>query len=327
MMATPRNRLINLNITSYYHCTARCVRRAFLMGLDKYSGRNFDHRRKWLEDLLGRVEKAYSIDILAYSIMENHYHVVLRVDKSTPINWSFREIFQRWLSLHKGEPLVLRYLSGETLEDGQQLELATLAAEYRRRLMSISWFMRELNERIARKANLEDERSGRFWESRYTSQALLDEAAILSCMAYVDLNPVRAGLTKVLENSDFTSIKQRVKRAQDREGRGPVKLLSFGQAPKEGKGDPLQLLTEAQYLSLVDWSGRFARNGKSGVIPEQIEPILARLNIEESEWLIRTRDFRQRFKCVAGFWHSLVAAAKGFKRKWFQGKAPTKQQV
>ncbi len=87
-------------------------------------------------------------------------------------------------------------------------------------LKNLSWFMRTLNEYIARLANAEDGVKGRFWEGRFKSQALLDEQALLAAMAYVDLNPVRAGIADTPENSDYTSIQERLGEVPDAEPEG-----------------------------------------------------------------------------------------------------------
>jgi len=96
-------------------------------------------------------------------------------------------------------------------------------AGYRAQLFDISWLMRQLAEFVARKANAEDECTGRFWEGRFKSQPLLDEAAILASSAYVDLNPVRAGIAEAPEESDFTSVKDRCETVKAyRKARTPV---------------------------------------------------------------------------------------------------------
>jgi hypothetical protein len=82
-------------------------------------------------------------------------------------------------------------------------------ATARKRLGHLSWFMKCLKEGIARRANAEDDCTGAFWEGRYTSVPLLDQHALLSCMAYVDLNPVRAGVADRPERSRHTSARLR----------------------------------------------------------------------------------------------------------------------
>lgn len=327
-MTTPRNRLIDYSITDTYHCSARCVRRAFLLGYDQYSGRSFEHRRQWILDMLHLLTSVFSIELYSYSIMENHYHLVLHVDKVEPIKWSIKEIFSRWTKLHKPDELVKLYLAGRDFQKADELKVAKLAAEYRRRLMDISWFMRELNETIARRANKEDGCTGRFWESRFKSQALLDESSVLSCMAYVDLNPIRAGMCETPEESDYTSIQRRIRQILGEEDEADLCEIAKFSKPCSGKDtSPLQLITAEQYVALVDWTGRFIRQGKRGFIPNELAPILTRLGLDEDEWLIRTKYFHCRFRCVAGFWETIVKAAQQLKRHWFQGKPSNKLQI
>ncbi len=70
--------------------------------------------------------------------------------------------------------------------------------------------MRLLSQNIAQRANREDQEVGKFWQARYRAVRLLDDAAILACAAYVDLNPIRAAMAQTLEDSDFTSVQKRI---------------------------------------------------------------------------------------------------------------------
>jgi hypothetical protein len=161
-----------------------------------------------------------------------------------------------------------------------QLDFVIQKAEvYRKRLRSISWFMKCLNEYIARRANIEDGCTGHFWESRFKSQALLDERALLTCMAYVDLNPIRAAMAKTPEQSDYTSIQERIK---DKDTR----LIGFGH---DEKGLPFSL---SGYLDLVDYSGRVILETKRGYIPENLAPILDRLGLDPDTWLDELKGFK-----------------------------------
>ena len=166
--------------------------------------------------------------------------------------------------------------------------------------MNISWFMRVLNESIARLANKEDSCSGRFWEGRFKSQALLDEAALLACMVYVDLNPVRACLANTPEESDHTSIQQRIRATRQ----SNTQLFPFvGNSRKQmPQGIPFK---RNDYIELVDWTGRMIRNDKRGAIPEHLPPILKRLKQNAENWLYITQNFESRFKGFVGAVHKI----------------------
>ena len=209
-MTRPRKALISLADTPYYHITSRCVRRAYLCGIDHYSGQSYEHRRQWVVDRIRLLSSLFAIDVCAYAVMSNHYHLVLKLCPSQLDELCDDEIIKRWCALFKGPQLVQRYRKGEALQPHERETVNDIVNVWRTKLASISWFMRCLNQPIARQANLEDGCTGKFWESRFVSQALKSEEALLSCMAYVDLNPVRAGIAETPESSAYTSIRERL---------------------------------------------------------------------------------------------------------------------
>lgn len=296
-MPRPRSTQVSLADTPFYHCVSRTVRRAFLCGVDHYSGQCFEHRRGWVEQRLLLLSQAFAIDIAAYAVMSNHLHVVLRVDAGTAQAWSDREVVYHWHQLFKGTLLTQRFANGECIETYELESLNDTIAEYRRRLIDISWFMRALNEPIARQANQEDECTGRFWEGRFKSQALLDDAAVLACMTYVDLNPIRARMADAPECSDFTSIQRRINAAK--RGEQPKELLPF--VGNERHELPKGLVFELKdYFSLVDDTGRIFRDDKRGAIQASSSRILERLNIPLENWLKITHEFMNIFKGPVG---------------------------
>jgi putative transposase len=211
-MALPRSKYVQAGQEGVYHCFSRCVRRAFLYGFDALTRRDFSHRKAWLVDRLRYLAAIFAIEVCAYAVMENHYHIILRTRPDIAAGWSDPEVARRWLTLFPRH----RDLRGIPIPPTEE-EISALAActeriaKLRLRLSSLSWFMGRLNEFIARAANKEDRVKGRFWESRFKCQALLDEAAIAACMVYVDLNPIRAGLAATPEESEFTSIQERIR--------------------------------------------------------------------------------------------------------------------
>jgi len=296
-MPRPRRTLISIEDTPYYHCCSRVVRRAFLCGDDKYTGKNYDHRRGWVEAQILKLTDVFAIDVAAYAVMSNHLHVVLYIDIETVNNWSDREIVEQWHRLFNGTALTQKFAKGDVIDEHLVIQLKRLIATYRSRLSDISWFMRCLNEPIARQANLEDNCTGHFWEGRFKSQALLDEAAVLACMTYVDLNPIRAKMANTPEQSDFTSLKLRVQAAL--KGEQPNKLLPFigNERAHQPKGINFSL---KDYLILVDETGRIIRDDKRGAISVSTENILSRLNIPTANWLKIVTEFGQLFHGPVG---------------------------
>ena len=296
-MPRPRRTLISLEDTAYYHCCSRVVRRAFLCGNDKYTGKNYDHRRDWVEKQILKLTEVFSIDVAAYAVMSNHLHLVLHVDVGQVNAWSDRDVVLQWHKLFNGTVLTQKFAKGEVIEEYAVAQLKHLIATYRSRLSDISWFMRCLNEPIARQANLEDNCTGHFWEGRFKSQALLDEAAVLACMAYVELNPIRAQMASTPEQSDFTSIKLRVKAALS--GEQPKSLLSFvgNERANQPKGIAFSL---QDYLVLVDETGRAIRDDKRGAIDSKASGILDRLNIPTANWIKIVTEFGQLFHGPVG---------------------------
>ncbi|MGI2855190.1 transposase [Shewanella algae] len=296
-MPRPRRTQISLEDTPYYHCCSRVVRRAFLCGDDAYSGKNYDHRRGWVESLLFELEAVFAIDVAAFAIMSNHLHLVLHIDIETANRWTDREVLEQWHKLFKGDELTRKFTQGELIEAHEVPRLRHTIAIYRSRLCDISWFMRCLNEPIARQANQEDNCTGRFWEGRFKSQALLDEAAVLTCMAYVDLNPIRAKMADTPVQSAHTSIRLRIQAALKCEQ--PAKLLPFigNECDNQRSGITFAL---KDYLELVDDTGRCIRDDKRGSISEKSTKLLTRLNIPHDNWLKLTTEFGRLFRGPVG---------------------------
>jgi hypothetical protein len=205
-MTYPRSHLVDPD-GGVYHVCSRCVRRAFLCGIDRQTGYDFNHRRQWIEDRILELASYFALEIYGFAVMSNHYHIVLRVNPDEVDTWSDTEVSNKWLSLSprtKDNATTRQLRQMALLEDQARLKVI------RERLASLSWFMRYLNEPLARLANKEDACKGRFWEGRFKSQRLLDEQAILACMIYVDLNPVRAGITDDVTRGRHTSLAKRI---------------------------------------------------------------------------------------------------------------------
>ena len=312
-MPQARKRLVCPETTRYYHCMSRCVRRAFLCGQDPNTGADLSHRKARIEALILKLAHVFALDICAYAVMSNHYHVVLHVDVSQAQRWSLAEVVYRWHQVFRGTALSQRFLADEVLMEAEIQELEKAAELWRTRLCDLSWYMRVLNERIAREANKEEDCTGRFWEGRFKSQALLDEKALLACMAYVDLNPVRAGSATSPETSAHTSIQKRLHR-EAQKAEQPSDLAAFsGQSALEGL--PFSRLA---YFQLIDWTSRKMQEGK-GSMASTAPPLLQRLGIESHQWWVMTHHFESNFKGLIGSVAKLRAACARFEFRYCTG--------
>lgn len=347
-MTKARYAQVSLDDTLFYHCYTRCVRRAFLCGYDRETGDDYEHRKQWIVSRMKQLASVFCMDICAYAVMSNHYHVVLRVDMEEADGLSDEAVLRRWESLFSGNMLVNRYLSDKqgSMDDVEKDKLHEIAQEWRHRLMDISWFMRCLNESIARMANKEDRCKGRFWEGRFKSQALLDEAAVLACMVYVDLNSVRAGIAKTPEASDFTSIQERICDHMQIDGKSKEAQISSNKVcdelcidqtqnlpnqplldlfdEKQSKPSIGMVLSLEDYLALTDWTGRAIIVGKRGHIPDQLPPIISRLQVNPDYWVATIKNFNRCFPRMAGHIDRLKMMCQKLNLSWVHGMGVSK---
>ena len=338
-----RRFLLDPGEVAIYHCMSRCVRRAFLCGKDPVSGKDFQHRRQWIQDRMQFLAGQFGIDVLGFAVLSNHLHVVLRNRPDVVQGWTDLEVARRWWNMFPKR----RDRDGNAKEP-YDFELRMIIvdpanlAEIRARLSSVSWFMRCLCERIARMANHEDLTRGCFWEGRYKCVLLADDSALVACLAYVDLNQIRAQLAETPETSRFTSVYERIQalgepsvaaeaaaEANPPERPHPDPPAPSGQpsaqpADKPPGADwlsPFELsesetaepvpcdrasnkgclpMSFAEYLQLLDWTGRQIRDDKPGAIPADLAPILARLKLSDDGWLKLMKGFSRMFPRAAG---------------------------
>lgn len=318
-MTSPRGEIYDPETVQWFHCYSRCVRRAFLCGWDAFSGHSYEHRREWVSSRLSHLSKVFSIDIAAYAIMGNHLHTVLCTRPDLAKSWSANEVARRWRILF---PL-RRDAGGRPLPPTDDeidviIRQPSLVEQYRLRLSSLSWFHQCLNESIARRANREDECTGRFWEGRFRSELLTSPEAVIACSVYTDLNPIRAGIAPTPEESNYTSIQQRIfERINSNQGSSqyvsllPVDRLSQGR------------LSEEEYLTLVDQTGRLIVEGKKSISPA-LAPILTRVLLKPEGWLSMMREKKRLFRRAIGPEKTIRQLSKKFRKKWFQGLGASK---
>lgn len=292
------------------HCVQRCVRRAFLCGVDHYSGQSFEHRKAWVEHRLRHVSACFAVGVHAYAVMSNHLHVVLQFVPEIATGWSDDEVAERWARLFPpredaDEPRLAKQRA--LLANPERL------ARCRGRLADLSWFMRCLAEPLARRANAEDACKGRFWEGRFKCQRLLDDRALIAAMAYVDLNPVRAGMADRLQTSTHASAFERLQQvAAGHSGLNQATTTVSGLAL-------VACMPLGDYLQLVDWTGRQLAPGKRGVIRGSTPPCLRGIGADKQRWATEVRGVGSRYWRAVGSAEALMDLATVIGQRWLRG--------
>ncbi|WP_286177385.1 hypothetical protein [Stieleria mannarensis] len=320
---------------------SRTVRGCWLLGDDAVSGKNFDYRKDWIENQLRHFAAFFGIDLPSFAILSNHFHLVLRSRPDVVDTWDDTEVARRWLMIcpertdAKGDPMA----PSQAELDGIR-NVPHRVAEIRLRLSNISWWMRLLNQRIAQRANNEDEVEGHFFQGRFKAVPLVDEEAILACSVYVDLNLIRACVAETLEMSDHTSAQRRIESVRaskqtseeqscnslDQESidtptpttspqtRRPDAFLSpvnlneaiatAGPHPSESgercSDKGFVAISEEAYLQLLDWTARQLASEKPGKTPSDLPPILKRLGLSPTLWFTLVANFSEVFSTIAG---------------------------
>jgi len=316
-MTVARSQLVDVSVTRYYHCISRCVRRAFLCG------EGFEHRKQWIEDRLETLAGCFGVSVCGFSVMGNHLHVLVRLDTDEAESWSAEEVIRRWIVAYppktaKGKEIeVSQAWIDHHAKDEKRVQLL------RERLANLGWFMKALKEPLARMANKEDECKGTFWESRYKSIAILDEEALLATCAYIDLNPVAAGIAAAPESSPHTSVRRRVQHVEAKGKLADLKAAESGSVagsrvageveqdlwlcPVEDRrrqGSQREGMLEGfslgNYLLLVDYTSRLCRQGKARV-SRRMASILDRLGTNASAWAERIQGLFSKTRLLGSY--------------------------
>ncbi len=307
-MTMARAQLVDVSLARWYHCITRCVRRAFLLG------EGDQNRKEWLENRLEELSEIFAIAVGGFSVMDNHLHLLLRLDPDVAAAWPDEEVIRRWGRLFPPRDKSRRPLPVTEQWVQWRLSDAQWVATARQRLQSLSWFMKCLKEPLSRLANRQDKVRGTFFEGRFKSVAVCDEEALLAISVYIDLNPVAAQVATTPETSDYTSIKQRVEHV---ETQGATALLAAakdgsvaGSRAAAGLEDSLWLcpiedrrgldstregmmqgFSLGSYVQLVDYTGRLFRQGKASISAE-LAGIFERLGCSAQNWQNRLEKLR-----------------------------------
>lgn len=323
----PRSEQVDQSVVGTYHCISRCVRRASLLSAGKQI---LPARKPWIESRLRHLVSIFAVELDTFTLMDNHMHLVLTIRPDIVAGWSDEEVAKRWLTYLP--PVTRGVRRTATEEDIRKLQRdPAKIAKCRLRLCELGEFHKALKQPLARLVNIQENVTGHFWEGRYRSRRVLDLAALLSTMAYVDLNPVRASIARTPEQSPFTgmyhraSARDHVLRRMSRRERARLQTaakrldgwrrgcVAFPSEPVPSFLTPIAHTEERrglfgdmtldEYLVVVDRIGREVRRNQQdrrGRIPHDLAPILERIEVDGKSFLAQMASTAKWFGSVIG---------------------------
>jgi hypothetical protein len=320
-MTLGRNQQVDLALTKYYLCVSRCVRRANLCGEDRYSGRNYNHRKDWIHSRIKLLSTAFAVDICSFAILDFEFQAVARVSSEVAAAWSDAEVVERYTRVFPS--------TREQLDRPGDRSTRELIATWRTRLSSLSWFFRALKEKVARLANREDQVSGRFWAGRFRTQPLVDTEGVLAGMVHVDLEPIREGVAGSTGSSAHTSAQERFGNSRQvahhsRQVHRPwgawlAPFSDCGSARDSRECEALPI-GERDYLQILAWTARSIRLGSPQSSETAAPEVLRRHKMSQRGWLCLQRSNLSRWTAL-GAEEGLTRLAAAQDKKWIRGMA------
>ena len=347
-MTKARKYIYDENLCAHFHAISRIVQGGFLMGFDEKSGINYDHRLDWVQDRLKELSAIFTLVIGSHSVLHSHFHISLQTRPDLTEALTDREVAQRYFKLCPPKQSKKRTLTSAewTFLEDELIANEKLIKEYRKRIGSLSWFMKFLKEPIARRANKESNKKGHFWDSRFKSILWIGNEAVILGQIYVDLNPIRAGIADTPENSKFTGAYVRIQANEAVKKLAEIKELELNGheihddkkkeieetskligsanwlAPfyqGESHIRPFIKITENDYFELLDNVARELHPGKKGYMDPTLDSIFDRLKIDREQWLDAIKNYDKWFYRIVGKMSTAWDALKDTTTLWFKG--------
>ena len=348
-MTKARKYIYDDNFCAQYHAISRVVQGAFLLGDDKTTGTNYDHRLVWLQDRLKELSVIYTVVVGGYSFMDNHFHLSLQTRPDLTEALSNREVAKRYFQLcppkqskkNKLTPAEWQFLEDELIANKKLID------EYRRRIGNLSEFMKSLKEPIARRANKESGKKGHFWDGRFKAILLLGHESVLTCQTYIDLNPIRADIADTPEKSKFTGAYIRIQADEAEKKLEEINKLELnGHTVHQDKSieieeskklvnsanwlapfyqgenhlRPFFKISFSDYLELLDETAREIHPHKKGYMDPTLPDIFDRLKIDRKKWVESIKNYDKWFYRIIGKMSTLWQTLKDTSNRWFKGQ-------